>query len=81
MAKNVQIVMPNAQEPNKPFTLLHISDQNTIKPPHQLPFIKLQIKELLIGHDVQKFIDGSHPYPLVTITKNHITMPNLEYHT
>lgn len=76
MAKNVQIVMPNAQEPS------FISPSKTpLNHPHQLPFIKLQIKELLIGHDVQKFIDGSHPYPLVTITKNHITMPNLEYHT
>ena len=82
MAEHFQIAIPNAQEPNKSFTYIHISNQNTIKltSTNYLSW-KLQIEALLIGYDLKKFIDGSHPWPATIITANNTITTNLEYHT
>ena len=82
MVEHIQIAIPNTQEPNKPFTLIHISNQNTIKltSTNYLSW-KLQIEALFIGYDLKKFIDGSHPCPPTTIIANNTTTPNPEYHT
>ena len=82
MDEHVQIAIPYTREPNKPFTFIHISNQNTIKltSTNYLSW-KLQIEALLIGYDLQKFIDGSHPCPPTPITTNNTTIPNLKYHT
>ena len=57
MDEHVQIAIPYTREPNKPFTFIHISNQNTIKltSTNYLSW-KLQIKALLIGYDLQKLL-------------------------
>ena len=42
---------------------------------------KLKIKAILIGYDLQKFVDDSYPAPIATITINNETKQNPEYQT
>ena len=39
------------------------------------------MEAILIGYDLQKFIDRSYPAPMATITTNNETKPNPEYQT
>ncbi|RVW91741.1 Retrovirus-related Pol polyprotein from transposon RE1 [Vitis vinifera] len=39
------------------------------------------MEAILIGYDLQKFIDGSHPAPPTTITTNNVVSTNLAYQT
>lgn len=83
MATNTnQITIPNAQDPTKPFTIINISNSNTVKltSTNYLSW-KLQIEALLIGYDIQNFIDGSHPCPPPTTMQDNTHVPNLAYHT
>ncbi|KAE8674326.1 hypothetical protein F3Y22_tig00111758pilonHSYRG00069 [Hibiscus syriacus] len=42
---------------------------------------KTQVEAILIGYDLQKFIDGSHPAPPPTITANNVISINPAYQT
>ena len=39
------------------------------------------MEAILISYDLYKFIDGSYPTPMATITINNEVKPNLEYQT
>ena len=39
------------------------------------------MEAILIGYDLQKFVDGSYPAIITAITTNNETKPNSEYHT
>ncbi|KAL6315643.1 hypothetical protein AAG906_003747 [Vitis piasezkii] len=57
--ENSQIIIPNAQEPTKPLTMITIHNSIKLTPTNYLSW-KTQIEAILIGYDLQKFIDGSH---------------------
>ncbi|KAI4353620.1 hypothetical protein L6164_002554 [Bauhinia variegata] len=79
---NHHITIPNANEPTKPLVVIHASGTNTIKltSANYLSW-KLQTEALLIGYDLQQFIDGSHPSPAPTVTINNEPIPNPAYNT
>ena len=60
-----QITIPS--DPASPLTLINISHQNIVKltSTNYLSW-KLHIETILIGYDLHKFIDGSHPCPSAT---------------
>ncbi|KAL6328776.1 hypothetical protein AAG906_003793 [Vitis piasezkii] len=74
--ENSQIIIPNAQEPTKPLTMITIHNSIKLTPTNYLSW-KTQIEAILIGYDLQKFIDGSHPAPPTTITTNNVVSTNL----
>ncbi|KAL6311382.1 hypothetical protein AAG906_022733 [Vitis piasezkii] len=57
--ENSQIIIPNAQEPTKPLTMITIHNSIKLTPTNYLSW-KTQMEAILIGYDLQKFIDGSH---------------------
>ncbi|KAL6315549.1 hypothetical protein AAG906_000852 [Vitis piasezkii] len=59
-----------------------ITIHNSIKltPTNYLSW-KTQMEAILIGYDLQKFIDGSHPAPPTTITTNNVVSTNPAYQT
>ncbi|RVX13659.1 Retrovirus-related Pol polyprotein from transposon RE1 [Vitis vinifera] len=78
--KNTQIIIPNAQEPTKPLTMITIHNSIKLTPTNYLSW-KTQMEAILIGYDLQKFIDGSHPAPPTTITTNNVVSTNPAYQT
>ncbi|KAL6330019.1 hypothetical protein AAG906_039934 [Vitis piasezkii] len=78
--ENSQIIIPNAQEPTKPLTMITIHNSIKLTPTNYLSW-KTQMEAILIGYDLQKFIDGSHPTPPTTITTNNVVSTNLAYQT
>lgn len=75
-----QITIPNPQNPTTALQLINISHQNIIKltSTNYLSW-KLQIEAILIGYDLYKFIDGSHPCPHQTISANDTETLNPDY--
>ena len=67
---NNQITIPNAQEPTKPLIMITIHNSIKLTPTNYLSW-KLQIEAILIGYDLQKFINGSFTAPPETITINN----------
>ncbi|RVW94165.1 Retrovirus-related Pol polyprotein from transposon RE1 [Vitis vinifera] len=78
--ENSQIIIPNAQEPTKPLTMITIHNSIKLTPTNYLSW-KTQMEAILIGYDLQKFIDGSHPAPPTTITTNNVVSTNPAYQT
>ncbi|RVW40422.1 Retrovirus-related Pol polyprotein from transposon RE1 [Vitis vinifera] len=78
--ENTQIIIPNAQEPTKPLTMITIHNSIKLTPTNYLSW-KTQMEAILIGYDLQKFIDGSHPAPPTTITTNNVVSTNPAYQT
>ena len=78
--ENSQIIIPNAQEPTKPLTMITIHNSIKLTPTNYLSW-KTQMEVILIGYDLQKFIDGSHPAPPTTITTNNVVSTNPAYQT
>ncbi|RVW19477.1 Retrovirus-related Pol polyprotein from transposon RE1 [Vitis vinifera] len=78
--ENSQLIIPNAQEPTKPLTMITIHNSIKLTPTNYLSW-KTQMEVILIGYDLQKFIDGSHPAPPTTITTNNVVSTNPAYQT
>ncbi|RVW92402.1 Retrovirus-related Pol polyprotein from transposon RE1 [Vitis vinifera] len=78
--ENSQLIIPNAQEPTKPLTMITIHNSIKLTPTNYLSW-KTQMEAILIGYDLQKFIDGSHPAPPTTITTNNVVSTNPAYQT
>ncbi|RVW17904.1 Retrovirus-related Pol polyprotein from transposon RE1 [Vitis vinifera] len=78
--ENSQLIIPNAQEPTKPLTMITIHNSIKLTPTNYLSW-KTQMEAILIGYDLQKFIDGSHPAPPTTITTNNVVSTNPTYQT
>ncbi|RVW71302.1 Retrovirus-related Pol polyprotein from transposon RE1 [Vitis vinifera] len=78
--ENSQIIIPNAQEPTKPLTMITIHNSIKLTPTNYLSW-KTQMEAILIGYDLQKFIDGSYPAPPTTITTNNVVSTNPAYQT
>ncbi|RVW13786.1 Retrovirus-related Pol polyprotein from transposon RE1 [Vitis vinifera] len=78
--ENTQIIIPNAQEPTKPLTMITIHNSIKLTPTNYLSW-KTQMEAILIGYDLQKFIDGSHHVPPTTITTNNVVPTNPAYQT
>lgn len=77
---NTQVVLPNTHDPNSPLTLITIHNSIKLTSTNYLSW-KTQIEAILIGYDLHKFIDGSHPSPPATITANNAASPNPAYQT
>lgn len=77
---NNQIVIPNSQEPTKPLIMITIHNFIKLTTTKYLSW-KLQIETILIGYDLQKFIDGSHLAPPEKITKDNKEESNPEHTT
>ncbi|RVW60364.1 Retrovirus-related Pol polyprotein from transposon RE1 [Vitis vinifera] len=78
--ENTQIIIPNAQEPTKPLTMITIHNSIKLTPTNYLSW-KTQMEAIFIGYDLQKFIDGSHSAPPTTITTNNVVSTNPAYQT
>ncbi|RVW26307.1 Retrovirus-related Pol polyprotein from transposon RE1 [Vitis vinifera] len=78
--ENTQIIIPNAQEPTKPLTMITIHNSIKLTPTNYLSW-KTQMEAIFIGYDLQKFIDGSHPAPPTTISTNNVISTNPAYQT
>ncbi|RVW54104.1 Retrovirus-related Pol polyprotein from transposon RE1 [Vitis vinifera] len=78
--ENSQLIIPNAQEPTKPLTMITIHNSIKLTATNYLSW-KTQMEAILIGYDLQKFIDGSHPAPPTTITTNNVVSTNPAYQT
>ncbi|RVW35995.1 Retrovirus-related Pol polyprotein from transposon RE1 [Vitis vinifera] len=78
--ENTQIIIPNAQEPTKPLTMITIHNSIKLTPTNYLSW-KTQMEAIFIGYDLQKFIDGSHLAPPTTITTNNVVSTNPAYQT
>ena len=72
---NDQVIIPNTQEPTKPLTLIIIHNSIKLTSTNYLSW-KLQMEAILIGYDLQKFINRFYPAPMTTITTNNETKPN-----
>ena len=80
MASNDQSLLPNNAEPTKPFIIISLSHILKLTPTNYISW-KTQLEATLLGHDLHKFIDGSHPAPFKTITQNNTTNTNPAYIT
>lgn len=80
MASNDQSLLPNNAEPTKPFIIISLSHILKLTPTNYISW-KTQLEATLLGHDLHKFIDGSHPAPSKTITQNNTTTTNPAYIT
>ncbi|RVW92224.1 Retrovirus-related Pol polyprotein from transposon RE2 [Vitis vinifera] len=78
--ENTQIIIPNAQEPTKPLTMITIHNSIKLTPTNYLSW-KTQMEAIFIDYDLQKFIDGSHLAPPTTITTNNVVSTNPAYQT
>ena len=74
------LILPNTHEPDSPLTLVTIHNSIKLTSTNYLSW-KTQIESILIGYDLHKFIDGSHPSPLTTIIVNNAVSPNRTYQT
>ena len=75
---STQTIIPNDKEPTKPLTVVTIQNSIKLTSTNYLSW-KLQMKAVLIGYDLYKFIDRSCPTPIATITTNNEVQPNPEY--
>ena len=76
--KSEQVIISNSLKHTK--ALVTLNTNNIIKltsTNYLLP--KLQVKALLIGYDLYKFIDGSNPSPPSTIKPNGVKSSNPEF--
>ena len=75
-----QVVIPNTQEPTNSLTMITIHNSIKLTPTNYLSW-KTQMEAILIGYDLQKFIDGSYPPLPPTINTNGTVASNLAYQT
>ncbi|KAE8733511.1 Nucleotide-sugar transporter family protein isoform 1 [Hibiscus syriacus] len=81
MATEPQLItIPNPENPTQTIQLINISHPSIIKltSSNYLAW-KLQIEAILIGYDLYKYIDNTHPCPPRTITTNNVEAPNLAF--
>ncbi|KAE8671053.1 filamin A-interacting protein 1-like [Hibiscus syriacus] len=78
--ENNQVIIPNAQEPTKLLTMITLHNTIKLTPTNYLSW-KTQVEAILIGYDLQKFIDGSYPAPPPTTTTNNVISINPAYQT
>ena len=76
--ENNQVLIPNTQEPTKPLIVINIHNSVKLISTNYLSW-KLQIEAILIGYNLQQFIDGSLFAPPTTITINGAAIPNPAY--
>ncbi|KAH1107191.1 hypothetical protein J1N35_010959 [Gossypium stocksii] len=75
--RNTQAILPNTHELNSPLTLVTI--HNSIKFTSTNYLLQTQIKSIIIGYDLHKFTNGSHPSLLATATISNAISPNPAY--
>ena len=73
-----QVIIPNFLEPTKALVIININNIVKLTSTNYLSWT-LQVESLLIGYDLNKFIDGSNPPPPPTIMTNDVKSPNLEF--
>ncbi|KAH7569107.1 hypothetical protein JRO89_XS06G0107500 [Xanthoceras sorbifolium] len=74
---NNQITIPNVKEPVKPLLAINISFQHNIKlnSANYLSW-KLQFHAMLVGYNLDGYVDGSHLAPAATVMINNQVSPN-----
>ena len=75
-----QVVIPNTQEPTNSLTMITIHNSIKLIPTNYLSW-KTQMEAILIGYELQKFIDGFYSPPSPTIITNDTVSPNPVYQT
>lgn len=73
-------LIPNPNEPSKPFTFINIHNSIKLTPTNYLSW-KMQIQAILIGHDLHGFVDGTTTTPPSKITTADAKTPNPAYQT
>ncbi|KAJ9560165.1 hypothetical protein OSB04_005325 [Centaurea solstitialis] len=72
--------IPNDLEPTVPIIIINLSNILKLTSTNYLSW-KLQIEATLVGYELFKFLDGSHPTPPPTVVKNNESVSNLAYLT
>lgn len=70
--------IPNDDDPKHPLIIVTLPNIIKLTSTNFLSW-KLQIEATLVGYGLFKFLDGSHPPPSSTITKNDSTISNPAY--
>lgn len=76
--ENNQVIIPNTQEPTKPLAMITIQNSIKLTPTN---YLSRKTQAILIGYDLQKFIDGSTPAPPSTIPIDNAITINPAYQT
>ncbi|KAL6333814.1 hypothetical protein AAG906_029000 [Vitis piasezkii] len=77
--ENSQIIIPNAQEPTKPLTMITIHNSIKLTPTNYISW-KTQMEAILIGYDLQNSLMDP-TLPPTTITTNNVVSTNPAYQT
>lgn len=80
MAASNTYNIPNPQDPNIPFVAITINNAIKLTSKNYLSW-KLQLKSILIGHNLIGHINGKTPQPPTTITVNNTVKNNPDHHT
>ncbi|XP_021776324.1 uncharacterized protein LOC110740136 [Chenopodium quinoa] len=66
MSSDHQALIPNSNDPSKPFTIFHLHNAIKLTPTNYIAW-KAQIQATLLGYDLYKYVDGSFPSPPASI--------------
>ncbi|XP_021746812.1 uncharacterized protein LOC110712647 [Chenopodium quinoa] len=67
MVLNNDSIIPNANDPTKPFTVVHFHNAIKLTPTNYIAW-KTHLQATLLGYDLDKFVDGTFPSPPASIT-------------